>query len=131
MIASEDQHLLAKAGSPGVTFNADILPDAGHHVYNILLFYMDNKPVARPSYNQTGPVMIINDGYEDHFEILATTLPRVSVKLNKPNMTSHTQLFQWVMTAPPLAANVSLIVSGEYVFTHGALHMWMLNEIFW
>ena len=82
--------------------------------YRDLLFSMGSMTIARPSNQPTGPVMVINSAYRNHFEILSTTLPRVSVKLNNPDMTSHTQVFMWFMltgSAPP--QDVPLIVSGE------------------
>ena len=113
-IADEDRHLLAEAGSPEITFNADIVPKADIDLQNDIQFIMGVENIARPSNNPTGPVMVVNTAYESHFEVLATTAPRVSVKLTKPNVTSHTQVFKWAMLSSSVEPkHVPLIVSGE------------------
>ena len=113
-VATADQHLLVEAGSPNVTFNADVVAGTEVPVYSDLQFQTGGVSIARPSFQPDGPVLVVNTGYLDHFEVLETTLPRVSVKLNYPDMKSHTQVYSWSLSTggtPP--QDVTLLVSGE------------------
>ena len=108
---------MVKTGSPDVTFNAHVVPGADTPVSRDLQFIMGPKVIAHPS-NKPGAVMEIDATYQNHFEILQTTLPRVSIKLNNPVMKIHTQVFKWASHAnSSIYVEVPLIVSGEPLLT--------------
>ena len=111
--ASEDRYLMVESGGAGIIFNRDIVPQEEINLYNDIVFATGASNVARPSNSPAGPVMVINTEYKTHFEVLETTAPRVSIKLNKPDMTSHTQVFRWFMLSNSAVREFSLIVSGE------------------
>ena len=126
-IAEADQHLLVEDGSPNVTFNADVVAGTAVPVYNDLQFRMGGVPIARPSFNANGPVMVITEGAPDGFEVLDTTPPLVSVKLNNPVMKTHTQVYSWLMSTAD-TKTVPLIVSGESL-PHFFLAQQFINSV--
>ena len=111
-VSTADQHLLVEAGSPNVTFNADVLAGTEVPVYNDLQFQMGGVGIARPSFKPTGPVLVVNTAFQDHFEVLETTPPLASVKINNPDMKAHTQVYSWILLTGS-TQDVTLIVSGE------------------
>ena len=66
--------------------------------------------IARPSFQPDGLVLVVNPGYQDHFEVLETTPPLVSIKLNNPDMKAHTQVYRWYLSTGS-TKDVPLIVS--------------------
>ena len=116
IVASADQHLLVEAGSPNVTFNADVEAGRELPIYNDLHFItVGPVTIARPSFQRDGPVLVVNAASRDHFEVLETTLPRVSVELNNPDMKSHTQVYTWSLSTGG-TQDVTLIVSCKLFF---------------
>ena len=117
-VAFADQHLLVEAGSPNITFNADVVAGTELPIYNDLQFHTAGGiTIARPSAQPNGPVLVVNPDNQDHFEVLETTLPRVSVKLNYPDMKAHTQVYRWsLMTSSAPPQDVPLIMSCKLFF---------------
>ena len=116
-VAIEEQYLLVEAGSPNITFNADVEAGAEVPVYIALQFITrSGKNIARPSGQADGPVLTVNQGFQDHFEAMETTLPRVSVKLNNPDMKAHTEVYRWSLLTGG-TQEVPLIVSCKLCFS--------------
>ena len=127
-VATADQHLLVETGSPNITFNADVVAGTAVPVYNDLQFRMGGVPIARPSFNADGPVMVITQGTPDGFEVLETTPPLVSVKSNNPDMKAHSQVYSWLMSTAS-TQDVALIVSRKLFFSSNScsLQIQVLN----